>query len=363
MRGRTEKKKKRNRIVRTPIAVTGHLRRRVPAKKRARRVRSDIFVRTLIAIGSLALVFNATTTDWPSIKHVDVRGEVRLTDSEVVSLAALDDTEKIWTPFVRRDRIAEALEGHPFIEHAEIFITGPLSLRIDITERRSVGAIDRDGYRLVFDRTGELIQILDPTKIYNGQLVRDIPPGLLRFDGVPLYSESEAWSIDEAGADGVATSSHPAILETQFARMIHLLQYIGSYCRDYENDINYVRFDEGGRLAVDCENRPQILLGRFDRPEGQFRHLLAVLADERFSDTERIICIDLSSVRFPHYHVHEEFYTTVERRAIESWQSSDDDSQVVLIADNSDEELSESEEGESGVENDSGIFRSTGEVD
>ncbi len=361
MRGRTEKIKKRNRIVRTPTTVTGNMRRRVPAKKRARRLRSGIFVRTLIAIGTLALVFNATTTDWPAIKHVDVRGEVRLTDSEVVSLAALDDTEKIWTPFVRRDLIAEALEGHPFIEHARIFITGPLSLRIDITERRSVGAIELNGYRLVFDRTGELIQILDPTKFYNGQLVRDIPPGLLRFDGVPLYSESEAWKIDESGA--VDTPSHPEVLETQFARMIHLLQYIGSYCRDYENDIKYVRFDEGGRLAVDCENRPQILLGRFDQPEKQFRHFLAVLADERFSDTERIICIDLSSMRFPHYHVHEDFYTNVERRAIESWQSSDDDSQVVLIADNSDEELSESEEGESGRENDPGNFRSTGEVD
>jgi hypothetical protein len=341
----------------------GELKKAILKKKRLRKKRqTDIFLRSLVAIGLVALLFNATTTDWPSIKHVDVRGEVRLTEDEVISLAALDDTSKMWVPFVRRERIRNALEKNPLIDRAEVNITGPFSLRIEITERRAVGALEINGSHLAFDRAGDLIEIHSPFETYFGQDVTNIPPGLLRVGGVPLYEQSDAWALQSKNGRPLTDSSDIAELEMRFARMIRLMQYISAYGGKYRETFDQVSVEDDGSFKVCYSDRPPILLGHFDYPERQFRRMLAVLGDERFADTDKIVSIDLSSLIFPHFNVCESYFTPVERRAIETWLAEiADDAPLVADA------AGDAEPGEddtSGVqEYDSDIFDLAGEVD
>ncbi len=289
-------------------------------------MRPDPLLRLLLYACFVAATFHATSTDWPALSHIEVKGEMRLTENEVISLASLDDTSGVWVPFIRRDAIRRSLEGHPLIDHAEISITSPRSIRVNITERKGVGAIEQNGFRLVFDRTGELIEIKHPAQIYTGHVVQNVPPGLLRLGGVPIHGRSEAWHLTGAF---LKSGLELEYFDRQFNRLIHLVHLLAFYGTEYENELTGIRMDNRGRLHVGYVGRPSVLLGRFDSPDEQFGRLLAVLGDERFADPEKISCIDLSSLKFPHYHVGEEYFTPAERRAIEAWQNESESNEEI----------------------------------
>ncbi|HDS30775.1 MAG TPA: FtsQ-type POTRA domain-containing protein, partial [Firmicutes bacterium] len=313
----------------------------IKKKQLRQKHRSDSICRFLATLGFLAIYFHATTTDWPHVRHVDVRGEARLSKAEVISLASLDDTSRIWTPFIPREQIARTLEKNPLIERADISITGLFSIRIDITERRSVGALEINGFRLAFDRTGEMIEIIPPSADYHGQTVMNVHPGFLRVGGFPLHLQSEAWAVSGNHFRDETQLAKVAKMETRFAKVIRLMQYIASYGGKFQNHFDRVEIDDEGSLIVFCIDRPPVILGKFDYPEQQFRRLLAVVNDEVFGDTERISCIDLSSLEFPHYHVRDKFFTREELIAIETW---------LINAETAEEESSQDEENEEDSE-------------
>jgi len=302
-----------------------------------RRERPDVVLRLLLLGTAFAVTFYAINADWFLLRHVDVRGGVRLSDREVISLAALDDFPDAWTVFVPRERLRRSLESNPLIEHAELAITSPWSIRIRIMERDPLAALEQNGFRLLFDRTGELVSIVRPGRLCLYPMLRGVPAGLLKSDGVPICRVSEAWALPAGWED----ARHMGF---QFGRAIYLQQLLERYPSVRQGALRSVCMDRRGRLSLEYEDCPPILLGEFSNPEVQFRRVLAVLSDETITDPARTVDIDLSSELFPCYHVREEYLTREERRQITEWEAA---SRVAESVDEA-ESAEEVELGDSG---------------
>jgi len=255
------------------------------------------------------------SADWPVLRHVEIRAGPRLGEDEVLALAALDDAPYLWAMCIPREALRTALETHPLIERAEVSLAGPRSLRIDITERRPLAAIEHEGYRIAFDRTGELLEILPPTKLCSYPIVKGVPLGLLQTGGVPLHQSGKAWPLPERSSLITGAGDWPDFLDLQFKRVIHLQNCLSRYAHEYRENLLAVRMDRQGRLEVEFSDCPTILLGIFDHPEAQFRRLLGVLGNPSMTDPEKVLEIDLSSMLFPVLRVKEECYSPIERMA------------------------------------------------
>ena len=292
---------------------------RPPAKVQATaagrpRARHDVLLRLLVACGLFALAFYGINAGWLCVRSVEVRGSMSLSDGDVIELAALENLDGIWTICIPRELIRSSLEADPLIEHAEIHITGPWSLRIEITERRALAAVEYAQSKFLFDRTGELIDILLPDETCLCPIVRGVPPGLLRYRGVPLHLQAETWSLPR-GCD-VDT------MNLQFDRLIHLQHLLRRYAGNRADDLRAVCMDPRGRLTVEFNDCAPILLGDFLEPELQVRRMLAVLGDESITDPKKTIDIDLSSEQFPCYHVRASAFTKAELQAIADWKKA-----------------------------------------
>lgn len=266
--------------------------------------------RLLILLGLFSLAFYGINAKWTWLRQVEVSGAVILTDDEIIALAGLDELDGLWTIAIPMETICASLEKNPLIERAEILYSGINSFKIKVTERRGVAAVNRGGFRLVFDRTGELIDIMDPAEFCPVPEVRGVPPGLLKFGGKPLRMQGDAWRLPE-------NSAPPDIMETQFDRLIQLRYFLDRYTPDRDGFMDLIFMDEEGNLTVEYEDCPPVLLGEFDSPEIQVRRLIAALNDEFLMNTERTRNIDLSSVLFPCYHVNDAYLTRDEQRLID----------------------------------------------
>jgi hypothetical protein len=235
------------------------------------------------------------------MRNVVVRGASRFTPTEIKELAGLNDAD-VWAIAVPRDLICKALERNPFIESAQVSLAGPLAIAIKISERKPVCAVETNNSRLVFDRTGELMEVLGPREIYLGRIARGVPPGLLRENGAPIHSLSGVWSLTPDLQSGMNYQSMVASLDLQFDRMITLLGYLSAGARDHDSELQCVRMDPLGRISVEYSNLPPILLGRFDDPDPQVRGLLTFLDHPESADPAVFADIDLSNMLFPCMH-------------------------------------------------------------
>lgn len=318
--------------------------------------RADVVLRLLILSLIFAAAFYAVQTDRFVLGNVEVRGGVRLSDSEIVDLAALADFDDAWTFFIFRESIRESLIAHPLIEQAEISITGLHSVMIEITERRPLAALEHNGCRLLFDRTGELIDITGPDQPCLYPIVSGVPVGLLRFRHEPLYLQSDACGIC-SGRDDVAG------MELQFNRLIHLqhmLKRTGDGC---PKELDRIIMQPNGELTVKFLDCPEILLGKFDHPDSQYRRLLAVLENDEITDPQRTLNIDLSSELFPCYHVRREYLTLAERRQITRWEVEPGADETVDTAESVEQDSfreTDEESGEVVIGNE--IFSLTGDA-
>ncbi len=274
------------------------------------RERRDVMFRLLILLALFSMAFYGISAKGTWLRHVEVSGAVIYTDDEIIALAGLDELDGLWTIAVPVETICESLEKIPLIERAEILYSGINSFKIKVTERRGVAAVNRGGFRLVFDRTGVLIDIMRPEEFCPVPEVSGVPPGLLKFGGKPLCMQGDAWRLPE-------NSAPPGIMETQFDRLIQLRYFLDRYTPDRDGFLDLIFMDEEGNLTVEYQDCPPVLLGEFDSPEIQVRRLIAALNDEFLMNTERTRDIDLSSVLFPCYHVNDAYLTRDEQRLID----------------------------------------------
>ncbi len=283
---------------------------------------NDTVLRILVLMAIFAVAYYGITAEWPQLENIDARGGINIGEQELIALAGLDDFDDAWTMFIPVEEISSSLEANPLIEHAEVSMTGLKSIRIRITERRPITAVEHKGFRFLIDRTGELIDIQSPYTLCAYPIVRGVPPGLLKLNGEPFYRRGGIWRLP-AGVEDEKW-------ELQFGRLIHLQRLLNRDNTDRENKLAGIVMDEIGHIIVEYDNCPPIILGNFKNPELQFSQMLAVLANDEITNPERTIDIDLSSELFPCYHVREDFYTQEERAAIDLWkqeQVEDDDSE------------------------------------
>jgi len=299
------------RIVKT--AHNGKRRSNGSGRRTSTRERSDTFFRLLVILSIFALCFFGIRNNWPATTSVEVQGTVVLSEREVVELAALEDYTDLWAISVPVEKIADSLMGHSLIEHAIVEIAGLTSIRIEITERKPIASLEYRECHLTFDQYGALVDIIGnaETCIYPG--VRGIPPGLLYFQGERLYETGDAWDV---GSGDIPRAE----IETQFQRVIHLRYMLDHQSASDVPDPNVITLDGAGNISVKYENTPLIVLGKFHSPGLQFRMMIASLENEFLCDPERVMDIDLSSEKFPCYHVYEDYITPQERRQIEQWR-------------------------------------------
>jgi hypothetical protein len=276
------------------------------------RERPEVFVRLLVFLLISSLAFWGINDGWLNTTNVNVTGNMQFSDDEIIALAGLDNVEEIWAVAIPRNDVKARLEENPLIDQVQVALTGPCSLQIKVTERHSIAAIEKNGYKFLFDRTATLTEILRPDAICSYPLVWEVPPGLLKYRGTPLCTQSNAWSLPLGSPD----------LETmnqQFNRLINLRFLLDRYASDRENDLKGIWMDNLGRLRVEYLGYPPVLLGRFDSsdPDLHVRRMLAALDNSDINDFRKTISIDLSYSEFPCYYVNEQFYSDFEKRFVE----------------------------------------------
>jgi len=280
---------------------------------RRKRAGTDPHLTILIALAFFSVTFYGFLNDWPQLRSIDVRGNASFTDNEIISLAALDNFSDAWAVSIPRQKLEKNLEANPLIENARISLTGPCSLRIRITERQPLAAVDYNGTFVAFDRSGTFVNFLASSEGYDGTTVEGIPLGLLKYDGRPLRTFGKIWELP-------ATYPSADVMDVRFNR---LMDFVSIVKHDYgEQDFNLekIALDEEGGIVAVYENCPPFILGSLSNTELQYRRIVAMLSDGRFLDPAKISDIDLSSERFPCYHVRENFLTAAEKAAIAQWE-------------------------------------------
>ena len=280
---------------------------------RRTRAGHDPYLTILAALALFSVTFYGFLNDWPQLRSIDVRGNASFTDNEIISLAALDDFSDAWAISIPGRILEKNLEANPLIESARISLTGPCSLRIRVTERQPLAAVNYNGTFVAFDRSGTFVNFLGSSESYDGTMVEGIPLGLLKYDGRPLRTFGKIWELP-------AIYPPADVMDVRFNR---LMDFVSIVKHDYgEQDFNLEKIaldEEGGVVAV-YENCPPFILGSLSNTELQYRRIVAMLSDGRFLDPEKISDIDLSSERFPCYHVREDYLTAEEKAAIAQWE-------------------------------------------
>jgi len=319
---------------------------------------TDPYLTILAALAFFSVTFYGFLNDWPQLRSIDVRGNASYTDNEIISLAALDDFSDAWAISIPRRILEKNLEANPLIESARISLTGPCSLRIRVTERQPLAAVDYNGTFVTFDRSGTFVNFLASSEGYAGTTVEGIPLGLLKYDGRPLRTFGKIWDLP-------ATYPSADVMDVRFNR---LMDFVSIVKHDYgEQDFNLekIALDEEGGIVAVYENCPPFILGSLSNTELQYRRIVAMLSDGRFLDPAKISDIDLSSERFPCYHVREDYLTAEEKDAIAQWEKelSEGETEPDETVDNSasqDEgdtvDSAESDSDEDKPTNDTNIF-------
>ena len=193
------------------------------------------------------------------------------------------------------------------IEYAKFSHAGINSLRIKINERSPVGAIEVKGSDLMFDRTGELVEIRKSAINSAYSKVIGVPPGLLKINGRPIYADGGAWGIQKAAENEDNLTAAISFFENQFERTIRLVSFVELYGKDTVAPYYRVTMDERGMLLLTGDKYPAIYFGKFDNPEEQYRRAAAVV--EAMSDglvepgikVADILLVDLSSIEYPFF--------------------------------------------------------------
>lgn len=109
----------------------------------------------------LVLVYQETAPlwrGWFEVREVTVAGTLQVTRAEVLERLGLapEDTLLSVTPSL----LAERLESHPWIKHAEISRVLPHTLSVTITERQPAAILRSSSMMLLLDEEGRVLSVL-----------------------------------------------------------------------------------------------------------------------------------------------------------------------------------------------------------
>lgn len=268
-------------------------------RKRQLIIRRAVFRLMLISSAIMALIHIISRSNFLALREVEISGISRLTYQEVLQIANLEDYEKLCALTISKESIESALESDSFIESAKVKLKNPWTLSINITERTPLAALEVENQRMVFDRHGELIEIIGPNCTYSGRIIKGVPPGILKMNGRRMYQISATWALPEDICEGLSYEDKAAFLERQFDNLIRLSNFLSGFASQYDSQYEHAGFDSSGRLYVKYRDLPPVIFGTLSQPEDQMKGLMSFLSNPSLADPKKYSHIDLSNMLFP----------------------------------------------------------------
>jgi cell division protein FtsQ len=157
----------------------------------------------LLSVGLLAAYRWSTTTGFFAIRGIEVTGNHRLSEGEVLAEAEVAPGQNCLG--VKMDELKARLLGNPWVEAVSIRRVLPDSLVIHVTERAPLFWVRREGGLFYADRTGRIIAPVEPGKFVSlPQLVLgedsdhllarlSVLMGDLKRADLPFDPEASAW--------------------------------------------------------------------------------------------------------------------------------------------------------------------------
>jgi len=127
--------------------------------KRRRRTGSGILILLLLFAIAVTVVLTIPVFN---ITSVTVTGNARLSEEEILTVAAIPAGENIYRVSMKNAR--ERLEGQPYILTAEVKRRFPARVSIEVTEREEAAAIKCTGGYAVIDKAGRVLRIAADTE-------------------------------------------------------------------------------------------------------------------------------------------------------------------------------------------------------
>ena len=128
-------------------------RKKKKKKKMSRAKSAMLFVAVLLA------VFMAVSLLFFRVNTVNVSGNIRKTDEEIVALAGVDPNTHMW--FFSAKKASGRIEKDPYIIEANIKRSYPDTLNISVLEREAVAVIQSASAYAVIDSSGYVMSIDD----------------------------------------------------------------------------------------------------------------------------------------------------------------------------------------------------------
>lgn len=139
------------------------------------RTRRQILIVSAVAFALAVAAYSVVAivrSDMFKIQSVDVVGNNRLTDQEVIDLARLPETETLLR--VAITDIERRVEENPWVASADVSRRLPATLRINVTERVPAAILDVGEEAYAIDRLGHVLEQQETTVAPTALVIRDI---------------------------------------------------------------------------------------------------------------------------------------------------------------------------------------------
>lgn len=127
----------------------------VPKKKKRRK--KHYFLRFLLFLGVLVLIYFGLSSSYFNIKHISVSGNHYYTDQEVINMADAKKGKNIFFEAGKKD-IIKRLEKDPYFEEVKVKRSLPSTLKLVVKERVQTAAVAYGNQYVVIDNEGNVLR-------------------------------------------------------------------------------------------------------------------------------------------------------------------------------------------------------------
>lgn len=139
---------------------------RIPKLKQARKKKANrrlIFYLSIFFFLISIIVYLQSPLS--HVKHINVKGNVHITDDEIIKLSGITDRSNIW--MLDFQTVEKSIQSNPIVDLAEVDRKLPWTIQIDIKEHFVVGYLNEEREFYPVLSNGEVLKDKG-TNIYNG---------------------------------------------------------------------------------------------------------------------------------------------------------------------------------------------------
>ncbi len=125
------------------------------------------------------VLYDLASSDAFQVQSVRAHGNRLLSQAEVETIAAVDGANAFW---INTRDIQARFERQPLVRHAEVTVTLPGTVDVDLVERQPAAIWDSNGQDFLIDRDG---LVLESAKVAPGDLNLSSLPRVVQAEGDP----------------------------------------------------------------------------------------------------------------------------------------------------------------------------------